>query len=123
MSFVKTMLKNRDVQIIGLLAILIAVLFLIGGARSNGVSHGQVNIYYGDTMESYLLGEERSVTIGQGSGHVNVVQITKDGAHMLSSTCENQICVNQGHVSIDDFLGWILCLPNDVSVQVAGPDA
>ena len=69
------------------------------------------------------LGEERSVEIDQGDGVKNVVHLLPDGFYMECSTCQNQLCVQQGTVTVDNYprrmLGpYVLCLPNQVELEL-----
>ena len=74
----------------------------------------------------YPIGEEGDVTVDQGNGKVNVVHVTENGFYMASSTCDNQLCVQQGEVTIDNYqqriLGAsVLCLPNNVDLELIVP--
>ena len=74
----------------------------------------------------YPIGEEGDVTVDQGNGKVNVVHLTGNGFYMASSTCDNQLCVQQGEVTIDNYqqriLGAsVLCLPNNVDLELVVP--
>ncbi|MBR1586196.1 MAG: NusG domain II-containing protein [Clostridia bacterium] len=74
------------------------------------------------------LNEDRDVEIAQENGAVNVVHITHNGFHMKSSTCDNQLCVDEGEVTVDNYsrriLGpYVLCLPNQVELQLVVPSA
>lgn len=74
----------------------------------------------------YPVGEEGDVTLDQGNGRVNVVHITENGFYMASSTCDNQLCVQQGEVTTDNYqqriLGAsVLCLPNNVDLELVVP--
>ncbi len=74
----------------------------------------------------YPVGEEGDVTVDQGNGKVNVVHVTENGFYMASSTCDNQLCVQQGEVTIDNYrqriLGAsVLCLPNNVDLELVVP--
>jgi len=74
------------------------------------------------------LDRDRDVTVSQPTGEVNVIHITKNGFHMASSTCENQLCVGEGEVTVDNYqrriLGpYVLCLPNQVELQIVVPGA
>ena len=69
------------------------------------------------------LSQPRTVTIEQPGGEVNVVEVSDHGAVMLSSTCENQLCVHMGEVTVDNWefrpnQAFIICLPNRVSVEL-----
>ncbi len=66
-------------------------------------------------------------TRDDGSEEINTLRLTPKGVYMLSATCENQDCVEQGMVSIenrtDRILGnMILCLPNAVAVELFTPE-
>lgn len=68
-------------------------------------------------------GEEQLITIEQSNGSVNDIKITADGAYMEHSTCANQDCVQQGTVTLNNYTtrvlgGWIICLPNQVSIEL-----
>ena len=74
----------------------------------------------------YAVGEEGDVTVDQGNGKVNVIHMTEKGFYMASSTCDNQLCVHQGEVTIDNYqqriLGAsVLCLPNNVDLELVVP--
>ena len=74
----------------------------------------------------YAVGEEGDVTVDQGDGKVNVIHMTEKGFYMASSTCDNQLCVHQGEVTIDNYqqriLGAsVLCLPNNVDLELVVP--
>ncbi|MBQ8136420.1 MAG: NusG domain II-containing protein [Clostridia bacterium] len=69
-----------------------------------------------------LLGD-REYTLRQGEGVENTIHVTDTGVYMAHATCENQDCVNQGEVTLQnrDFriLGsLIICLPNQVEVAL-----
>ena len=69
------------------------------------------------------LSQPQTVTIDQGSGVVNVVEITSRGAVMKTSTCDNQLCVHMGKVTLENWEyrpngAFIICLPNRVSVEL-----
>ena len=70
------------------------------------------------------LSKPQTVTVRQENGCVNVVEISSRGAVMLSSTCDNQLCVNMGEVTVDNWefrpnQQFIICLPNRVSIELA----
>ena len=74
------------------------------------------------------LGEEREVTVDQGSGVVNVIHLQKDGFFMESSTCDNQLCVGEGTVTLDNWQQRILgpcvyCLPHNLQLELVVPNA
>ena len=70
------------------------------------------------------LSSPQTVTIDQGDGRINVVEISDHGAVMASSTCKNQQCVHMGEVTVDNWetranQAFIICLPNRVTVELA----
>lgn len=74
------------------------------------------------------LGEERDVTVDQGSGVINVIHLLPDGFYMLSSTCDNQLCVTEGTVTTENyrqrFLGpCVYCLPHNLQLELVVPNA
>lgn len=70
------------------------------------------------------LSQPQTVTVAQENGCVNVIEVSDHGAVMLSSTCDNQLCVGMGEVTVDNWQfrpnqQFIICLPNRVSVELA----
>ena len=69
------------------------------------------------------LSEPQTITSRQENGAVNVVEVTENGMRMVSSTCQNQTCVNQGHVTLQNWelkqqQQFIYCLPNRVILEL-----
>ncbi len=74
------------------------------------------------------LGEEREVTVDQGNGTVNVIHLLPDGFYMASSTCDNQLCVGEGTVTLTNWQQRILgpcvyCLPHNLQLELVVPNA
>ena len=74
------------------------------------------------------LGEERDVTVDQGDGVVNVIHLQEDGFYMASSTCDNQLCVGEGTVTLTNWQQRILgpcvyCLPHNLQLELVVPNA
>ena len=70
------------------------------------------------------LSKPQTVTVKQENGAVNVVAVSDHGAVMQSSTCDNQLCVQMGEVTVDNWQfrpnqQFIICLPNRVGVELA----
>ena len=117
-------MKKRDIIII---AVFLAVA-LIGMAAvklfapSGNITY--VDIYVNETLyEVAPLNEDTVITIDQGDGKINHIEI-KDGAVFMSdSTCADGLCISQGEMSPDNYenrpmLNWIICLPNMVTVEL-----
>jgi hypothetical protein len=63
------------------------------------------------------------LTDGEGNLYKNVVRITPTGTYMLSSNCDNQDCIGEGEVTLENMstrvlANWIVCLPHQVSVEL-----
>jgi hypothetical protein len=50
-----------------------------------------------------------------------LVRVHGGEAWVLSSPCENQVCVAAGHIHMDG--EWVACLPNEVFLMVEGKGA
>ena len=77
----------------------------------------------GEEYARVPLSRPRTVTVEQPDGSVNVVAVSDHGAVMQSSTCHNQLCVDMGEVTVDNWetramQEFIICLPNRVSVEL-----
>ncbi len=62
-----------------------------------------------------------------GTEAVNTIHLTPDGVYMEDSTCEGHDCVQQGVVTLENrqerILGnMIICLPNQVTLQLFTPE-
>ena len=73
--------------------------------------------------EPIPMDRDKIITIKQDDGKLNKVHITPETVYMEFSTCENQDCVGQGEVHVDTYknriLGtYIICLPNNVSIEM-----
>ena len=78
------------------------------------------NRQYGDPIP---MDREKVITIKQENGHVNKVHITPEKAYMEYSSCENQDCVGQGEITMDNYKTrilstFVICLPNNVTVEM-----
>lgn len=73
--------------------------------------------------EPIPMDRDKIITLKQDDGKLNKVHITPETVYMEFSTCENQDCVGQGEVHVDTYkdriLGtYIICLPNNVSIEM-----
>lgn len=88
----------------------------VAGSASNAARLVQITVdnqLYG----TYPLDTDQVITI-EREATTNVVTIEGGTASMTSSTCTNQICVNDG--SINTVGQQIVCLPNRVVVEIIG---
>lgn len=79
---------------------------------------------YGDPIP---MDRDKVITIRQDDGKVNKVHITPEKVYMESSTCENQDCVGQGEITLNNYKTrilstYVICLPNAVSVEMVPAD-
>lgn len=78
------------------------------------------NRQYGDPIP---MDREKVITIKQENGHINKVHITPEKVYMEYSSCDNQDCVGQGEITIDNYKTrilstFVICLPNNVTVEM-----
>ena len=79
---------------------------------------------YGDPIP---MDRDKIITIRQENGEINKIRITPDSVDMEYSTCENQDCIGEGTITLDNYneriLGtWIICLPNQVTIEMVPAD-
>ncbi len=120
-------MDKRNYAIVAL--VLVAALGLLGIVllgRPSGDGHATGTIVVTVDGAEYAripLGESQTLTVEQPDGSVNVIEILPNGAVMASSSCHNQLCVQMGEVTLDNWetranQQYIICLPNRVSVEL-----
>lgn len=118
-------MKKRDLLLI-LTVVVIAALLLVGTMLlgSGREATGQMNVYVNGTLRHTVdLVAGRDFEVRQEDGSVNVIRMTENGFYMLSSTCHNQLCIDQGEANAKNWnlrsLGThVICLPNRVDVEL-----
>ena len=80
----------------------------------------------GQMCEPIPLYEEGRYTVTRGE-MTNVIEVTPDSVRMHESTCDNQDCVEQGIVSLENkdrrvLQNMIICLPNEVVLELYTPE-
>ena len=118
---------------VGLIALVGALALVMDGPNRQAPDEmaeakGYVYIAAGDQEKWFVLPEAESIitltrTDGNGKEIRNEIALFADGAYMKSSTCENQDCVHQGQVTLENkanraLQNMILCLPNDVIIEL-----
>ena len=73
--------------------------------------------------EPIPMDRDKIITVRQSDQKINRVHITPDSVRMASSTCENQDCVGQGVITLENYKTrilstYIICLPNGVQVEM-----
>ena len=122
-------MKKRDLLLV-LSTVLIAVGLLVVMMIGNGgkTAKGQMKVYVdGKLYDTVTIVNGRNYEVKQQDGSVNVIRMTESGFYMLSSTCYNQLCIEQGEANADNWnkrsLGThVLCLPNRVDVELVLTD-
>lgn len=123
-------MKKKDTLIIALF--LLIALALLGASRfvfapkKSAASYLRIQVG-NQVYKTVPLNKEDTVTIDQGNGKKNVVQLGINRAYMLSSTCKNQKCIHQGVVSLENrdkraMFDMIVCLPNQVMLELIPAD-
>ena len=79
---------------------------------------------YGDPIP---MDRDKIITVKQENGAINRIHITPEYVEMESSTCENQDCIGEGEVNVntdkDRILStYIICLPNQVTIEMVPAD-
>lgn len=120
-------MEKKNLLVIGI--VLLAAVALLAGVLltrpMTAVEEDMVIITIdGKEYTRVPLSKPQTVTVRQDNGCVNVVEVSDHGAVMLSSTCDNQLCVKMGEVTVDNWefrpnQQFIICLPNRVSIELA----
>jgi len=81
----------------------------------------------GMLYEPLPLAGEGSFTISQDENTSNTIRVTPDSIWMEHSSCDNQDCVDQGTVSLENMgtrvlSNMIICLPNEVVLELHTPE-
>ena len=105
--------------------VLLAVLLLVAAPLlpKPAVDEDAVIIRMNDAEYARIpLSQPQTITIEQENGAINVVEVTSRGMRMVSSTCQNQVCVHKGEVTVDNWElkggAFIACLPNRVILEL-----
>ena len=122
-------MKKRDLLLL-LAVVAAAVLILLGTALLNQDKEatGQMRIYVNGALhDTVAIVSGRDYEVKQEDGSVNVIRMTEDGFYMLSSTCHNQLCIDQGEANARNWnlrsLGThVICLPNRVDIELVLSD-
>lgn len=81
----------------------------------------------GMLYEPIAIYEEGEYTVRRGEME-NVIHVTPDSVTMKSSTCDNQDCVLQGTVTLENMTqrvlsNMIICLPNEITLELHTPES
>lgn len=119
-------MKKKNLLVVAVVAMAAVLLLFVSKAVGPQTAGEDMVIISVDGKEyrRVPLSEPQIVTIEQADGCVNVIEVTENGAVMRSSTCDNQLCVGMGEVTVDNWQyranqQFIICLPNRVSIELA----
>ena len=127
-------MRNPNVKILVIALVLVAVVAAAGMILKPQTQtpaenvQGWLRIQVDDrVMEPVPLVDGGEYVIDQPDGKQNVVHTTANGAVMHFSTCDNQSCVQQGEVTLENrddrvLMNMIICLPNEVILEVLTPE-
>ena len=81
----------------------------------------------GAMYEPIPLYENGIYTVRQGEDMINEIEVTPDSVRMRSSTCDNQDCVEQGVISLENrdkrvLRNMVICLPHEVTLELYTPE-
>ncbi|MGI6151750.1 MAG: NusG domain II-containing protein [Christensenellales bacterium] len=120
-------MKKRDVLLIAGILIVAALFFgvkyFIIDAEKGVTGYVSITVNSREWMR-LPLDEPTSYTVHQSNGAQNTITIDEGGDVYVSySTCDNQDCVQQGHITPENvntrvLMNQIICLPNGVVVTV-----
>ena len=119
--------KKKNLVILGVIAVLIVVLaaaalLMPKSASVSGESEILITVD-GKEWRRVPLSQPQTVAVEQEDGSRNEIVVTSEGAYMAFSSCDNQLCVHMGEVTLDNWetrpnQAFIICLPNRVSVEL-----
>ena len=104
-------------------AVLLAVSLLMPRTTSRSGGSEVLITVDGAEYARVPLSQPQTVIVTQDGGESNEIVVTETGAYMKSSTCHNQLCVQMGEVTPDNWetrpnQAYVICLPNRVSVEL-----
>lgn len=123
------MFKKKDFLLILCVLLFAGAVFLFQFLQAkSSVSSGYVRIWVDGKVHAELpLSQRGEYVIHQENGCENILYLTGNGFFMQSANCHNQLCVDQGEVTEENYplrsLGThILCLPNRVDAELVVTD-
>ncbi len=119
--------KKRNLLILGgvvflILAAMLVMLLMPKSTSQSGENEILITVD-GQEWRRIPLSQPQTVVVEQEDGSRNEIVVTSEGAYMGFSSCDNQLCVHMGEVTLDNWetrpnQAFIICLPNRVSVEL-----
>ncbi len=110
-------LKKGDIVILICTAFFVIVLLFLIYNKQEGA---YVCVHVGETKKQYALDDEQEIPIFLDGNMTNLIMIEDGKVFMKRATCPDQICVK--HKPIHKDKEMIVCLPNQVFVEVVSED-
>ena len=113
-------LRKKELILFGILLAAAAITALVFWWTRSRKEYATITIYAcGAEVGTYSLDKDREIPIDTPLGH-NVCTIKDHQAYMSEADCPDHRCV-EGFPPLTgegDILGWIICLPHEVIVQI-----
>lgn len=110
--------RKRDQIVPVIIAAAILVVWLCFNLRGDAEGGVAVVTVGGEEYGSYSLDEDQEIPICIDGTETNLLIIEDGAADMTEADCPDQICVN--HKAISKEHETIVCLPNEVVVEIVG---
>ncbi len=123
--------KANRITLIILAAVVLAVgaaAFFVSHEAAPAAATREVRVYRnGQLYATGRLGQKDDIVVRGENGEENVVSFTENGVFMKSATCHNQLCIDQGQLTLGNYMSRfyrneIICLPNRVTVELVLTD-
>ena len=144
----KQLLRNRNLWVIGGIALAVLLLLVFGrgslrtelprvmppveSATAEPEAVAYVLVTAGEEKQTYPVWETaRAVTVRQaqsdGTEWENEITMGAEGVWMSHANCDNQDCVGQGRITLENretriLTNMIICLPHKVVVELYTPE-
>ena len=79
-----------------------------------GVVDGQAVKFDNPDITLADMGEEAE----ESKHHINIIRVEDDSVFVRESNCQNQVCVNTGKLSADNYDFPIACLPHNLVITI-----
>ena len=116
-------MKKRDYILIIIVAVLaLSGILLNSFTGPNYVGENHIVIYQGEEVyRKAAIAENQKIVIKEND-HFNEIEIKNNTVRMKSANCKNQDCINQRAMTAENIeqrilQNWIICLPNQVSIE------
>lgn len=110
---------SADLFAIAAIVFFSVYLLLMRNPSGGGVTEALI-LRGGEQLSAFSLDVDRRIELKQYGVNM-VLEIEGSRVRVLSSDCKQQICVRQGWIT--EAAETLLCLPNNITVELKGSDA